>query len=134
MKASLELLGKLGFVVHPVKSVLTPSHTITYLGFEINSSQVTITLTRERKGEKIYSSASKFLNIGTVSAQTSAKFIGQVVASVPGVKFRPLWYRAFEKDKITALREGRGDYESSVALSDEAKRNFVVESKCLLCL
>ena len=50
----------LGFVVHPGESVLTPSHTITYLGFEINSSHKTITLTREKK-EKIYSSASKLL-------------------------------------------------------------------------
>ena len=60
VKASLEMLEKLGFVVHPCKSTLTPSHTITYLGFEINSSQMTITLTRERK-KKIYSSASKLL-------------------------------------------------------------------------
>ena len=87
IKASLEMLGKLGFVVHPGKSVLTSSYDI-YLGFEINSSKMTITLTRERK-EKIYSSARKLLNMGTVSARTLAKFIGQVVVSFPGVKLGP---------------------------------------------
>ena len=34
--ASLELLGNLGFVAHPVQLIPTPSHKITYLGFEIN--------------------------------------------------------------------------------------------------
>ena len=124
VKASLELLGKLGFVVHPVKSVLISSHTITSLGFEINSSQMAITLTRERK-VKSYNSATKLLNMGTVSSQTLAKFIGQEVASFQGVKFGPLWYKALEKGKITALREGRGDYESPVALSDEAKAEIL---------
>ena len=30
-----------------------------------------------------------------------------------------------EKDKISALREGRGDYESPVALSDETKTEIL---------
>ena len=124
VKASLELLGKSGFVVHPVKSVPISSHTITSLGFEINSSQMTITLTRERK-VKIYNSATKLLNMGTVSSQTLAKFIGQEVASFQGVKFGPLWYKALEKGKITALREGRGDYESPLALFNEAKTEIL---------
>ena len=34
---SLAIFENLGFVVHPVKSVLVPSHKITYLGFEIDS-------------------------------------------------------------------------------------------------
>ena len=107
IKASLELLEKLGFVVHLGKSVLTPSHIITYLGFKI-TSQMTITLTRERK-EKIYSLASKLLNMGTVFAQTLAKFIVQVVASFPEAKFRPLWYRALEKrGNYSAHRGKRG--------------------------
>ena len=53
--------------------------------------------------------------MGTISARTLAKFIGQVEASFPGVKFGSLWYRALEKDKITAPREGRGDYGSPAA-------------------
>lgn len=36
VKSSLALFESLGFVVHLVKSVLIPSHKITYLGFEID--------------------------------------------------------------------------------------------------
>ena len=45
---SLDLLHRLGFVVHPQKSVLAPSHIITYLGFVLDSQTMTITPTEER--------------------------------------------------------------------------------------
>ena len=48
VKASLCLFEKLGFVIHPEKSVLAPTHVITYLGFEINSVDMTVTLRREK--------------------------------------------------------------------------------------
>ena len=49
VKASLCLFEKLGFVIHPEKSVLAPTHVITYLGFEINSVDMTVTLMRDKK-------------------------------------------------------------------------------------
>ena len=45
VKQSLALFQKLGFVVHPEKSVLVPSHKITYLGFVIDSQCMTVTPT-----------------------------------------------------------------------------------------
>ena len=50
--ASLCLFEKLGFVIHPEQSVLAPTHVITYLGFEINSVDMTVTLMREKKEKK----------------------------------------------------------------------------------
>ena len=49
VKASLQLFERLGFAVHPVKSVLTPSHSLTYLGFILNSVSMNITLIDEKK-------------------------------------------------------------------------------------
>ena len=53
VKASLCLFEKLGFVIHPEKSVLAPTHVITYLGFEINSVDMTVTLMREKKRKNL---------------------------------------------------------------------------------
>ena len=53
VKASLCLFEKLGFVIHPEKSVLAPTHVITYLGFEINSVDMTVTLMREKKEKNL---------------------------------------------------------------------------------
>ena len=49
VKVPLQLFERLGLNVHPVKSVLTPSHSIIYLGFILNSVDMTITLTNEKK-------------------------------------------------------------------------------------
>ena len=57
VKSSLALFESLGFVVHPTKSVLTPSHKIIYLGLEIDSTQMAVVPTLERK-QKILSTCS----------------------------------------------------------------------------
>lgn len=42
------LLDKVGFIIHPEKSVLLPTQTITFLGFVLNSTLMKVTLTPER--------------------------------------------------------------------------------------
>ena len=49
VRSSLALFKSLGFVVCPTKSVLIPSHKITYLGFETDSQSMTVASTLERK-------------------------------------------------------------------------------------
>ena len=45
------LLQSLGFIIHPDKSVLKPTQVIIFLGFVIDSIEMTITLTTEEKGK-----------------------------------------------------------------------------------
>ena len=52
VKSSLALFKSLGFVVHPTKSVLIPSHKITYLGFEADSRSMTVIPNLEKKRKK----------------------------------------------------------------------------------
>ena len=42
------LLDKLGFTVHPEKSVLYPTKLIQFLGFWINSAEIVVSLTCEK--------------------------------------------------------------------------------------
>ena len=41
-------MTRLGFVVHPDKSVLQPSHSVKFLGFIIDSDTMTVRLTLEK--------------------------------------------------------------------------------------
>jgi len=41
------LLDKVGFIIHPEKSVLLPTQTITFLGFVLNSTLMKVTLTQK---------------------------------------------------------------------------------------
>ena len=85
VKASLELFEKLGFVVHPEKSVLKPIQSITYLGFVLHSKTMTVTLTPERK-EMIFHTASWFCEKDSSTVRELAQFIGMVVAGFSGSK------------------------------------------------
>ena len=49
---AIEILRSLGFTTHPEKSKFIPTQCITYLGFILNTIQMTTTLTLEKK-EKI---------------------------------------------------------------------------------
>lgn len=42
------LLDKVGFIIHPEKSVLLPTQTMTFLGFVLNSILMQVSLTPER--------------------------------------------------------------------------------------
>ena len=44
----ISLVDSLGFVVHSIKSVLQPTQAIVYLGFVLNSVNMTVRLTPER--------------------------------------------------------------------------------------
>ena len=120
----MELFEKLGFVVHPEKSVFKPTQSITYLGFVLLSKTMTVTLTPERK-EKILKTASCFCEKDSSTVRELAQFIGMVVAGFQGVKYGPLWYRGMEKDKTDALKQNNGNFDSVVRFSDEARTEMV---------
>ena len=46
--ATVAVLWELGFTIHPEKSVLVPSQQPIFVGFEINSFKMAVTLTEER--------------------------------------------------------------------------------------
>ena len=47
--ASIKLLNSLGFIIYPDKSISLPKQEITFLGFNINSQKMEITLTETKK-------------------------------------------------------------------------------------
>ena len=119
VRTSMTLFHKLGFVVHPSKSVLKPGKQITYLGFVINSENMTVRPTEEKR-EKIKDLSTKMLGKGYASIRELARFIGMVVACFHGVMYGPLWYRRMENDKILALKRSHGNYDAKVVFSNEA--------------
>ena len=51
VKRCVEVLDSLRFIVHPEKSVFVPTKCIEYLGFIINSENMTISLSDRKKGK-----------------------------------------------------------------------------------
>ena len=77
----ITLLDQLGFVVHPDKSVFSPTQEIEYLGFFINSKNMTIKLTLEKK-EDLKQLALEILGMKI----QKIKLLGKITSSFPGSK------------------------------------------------
>jgi len=53
-----------------------------------------------------------------VSVHDVSEVIGLMVSMFPDVEYAQLFYHSLEKDKIKALKESRGNYNSVIILSD----------------
>ena len=120
---TLELLQSLGFVIHPEKSVLQPKKSIKHLGFIINSEEMRVTLSEEKK-VKILRSADQLLKSPLVTIRQLARFIGMLVASFPAVLWGRLYYRKLESLKKKALKSHKGNYDADIMLNNEAVREI----------
>ena len=119
IESTTALFRKLGFIVHPTKSVFEPTTRIQYLGVIIDSETMKVTLTQERK-TNIKTGCSKLIIKSRCSIRELAKVIGMIVASFPAVKHGPLHYRQLEKEKTVALMNSKGDFDQIMQLSEAA--------------
>ena len=116
VKDTVVLFNKLGFHLHPTKSVIIPTQILTFLGFILNSCQMTVSPTVE-KIEKTVQGCMRLRSMHWTPIFEVAKVIGTLVANFPGVQFGPLHYRSLERDKTRALAINGGNYQGFMQLS-----------------
>ena len=136
--ATVALFRRLGFVVHPEKSVLIPTQQMVFLGFVIDSIAMTVSLTTE-KVKTIELKCHALLNNTEPTIRFVTHVIGLLVAAFPGVMYGPLFYRQLESDKSHALKANQGNYDASMSLSKAAKSELqwweenVQQAYCNIC-
>ena len=113
-----ELFDRLGFVVHPDKSVFVPTQEITILGFVINSRKMSVKLTPQKENI-LKRLVNQLFSMKNPSIRFLTKGIGTIVSVFPAVKYSPLYYRALESDKIRALKMCKGGFDSPHPISDD---------------
>ena len=113
-------LDAVGLVVHPVKSELTPSKKLKFLGFYIDTRNMVVTLPQE-KIENFEQKALKLLSKEDVKIRHVARLVGYMVAYTQAVDYGLLYQKALEKDKNEALVLSKGNFESRMVLSLEAR-------------
>ena len=117
---TVHLFSKLGFIVHPEKSILKPTQEIEFLGFIINSLTMTVRLSAS-KSTKVQKACQDLLKSKHITVRDVAHVIGLLVSSLPAVQFGDLYYRRLEINKITALRQNQGDFDAVMNLSEHSK-------------
>ncbi|XP_057312172.1 uncharacterized protein LOC130653671 [Hydractinia symbiolongicarpus] len=94
--ATVSLLSSLGFTVHPNKSILVPTQCMVFLGFVLNSAQMTIALS--------------LLYMHHPTVRFVSRVIGTLVSAFDAMKYGKLHYRS--------LKLGHGNFDLKVFISE----------------
>ena len=121
---TVHLFTKLGFIVHPEKSILKPTQEIEFLGFIIHSLTMTVRLPTS-KYTKVQKACQDLLKSKHLTVQDVAHVIGLLVSSLPAEQFVTPYYRRLEINKITALRQNQGDYDAVMNPSEHSKAELL---------
>ena len=97
-------LDKVGFIIHPEKSVLLPTQTITFLRFILNSSLMQVTLTPERALKLKKNACENLLAAASPCIRDVAKVLGLMVFCFPGVMYVPLHQKFLKMQQTHALK------------------------------
>ena len=116
---TIMLFTKLGFHIHPEKSVFILSQKLTFLGFVLDSAAMTVTPTGE-KVERILSVCTTLLKTQIPTIKQVTEVISILVSNFPGAQYGPLHYHHLERDKYLALLANKGDLGGKMQLSPPA--------------
>ena len=117
---TIQLLDKLGFTVHPIKSVFDPVQIIVFLGFILNSITMRVMVTEERL-ENLIKLGTTIISRQKVTIREFAQLIGKMVACEPGMQYAPLYYKDLEHEKDHHLKQCKGNYDAHIVISDNSR-------------
>ena len=115
VKASATLMNTVGFFLHADKSVLSPAQTVTFLGFVLNSLNMTVSPTPEKISKTITCCTELLQTLRPTILQVS-RVVGVLISNLSGVEFGQLHYRSLEIDKISALKTSGSNYNAVMEL------------------
>ena len=117
-------LDSLGLVVHQEKSVLKPTQCLTFLGFELNSLDMTVNLKLDKR-QKFTRAALDLLDKESPTVREVAGLIGLMVAYTPAVEYGGAHIKWLEWDKNQALAQRAGDFDGRMRISERAQRDIL---------
>ena len=120
------LLMDLGFFINREKSVVTPTKQLEFLGFVLDSENMTIYLT-QTKIDNTIKLISHLIKQKRIKIRQVAKVIGTCVSNTVGSEYGGNYFRILEIDKINALASNRGNYDAQMKISSGQTRNNMVD-------
>ena len=125
---TVKILDILDFVVHPEKSLFIPTQKLVFLGFILDSVSMITYLTPE-KAIKLKQAATDLFNCKSPTIREVAKVLGliHVVSIFPGVAYGPFHYRYLEREKTTALKTNKWNFDTKMSIRPRKGRAYVVD-------
>ncbi len=113
------LMERLGFVINETKSIRNPTQTLEFLGFVINTVDMSVCLP-VRKVSSIVTSCVNLVNQKQPTIWLVSQVIGKLISCFPAVPIGPLFYRHLEIAKDFALKLSDGSFSARMQLPSEA--------------
>ena len=123
LKGITEMIQSLGFILNEKKCVTIPQRRIEFLGFVVDTVQMTLSLPPE-KIAKLQKECRHASNQGRQTTRQLAHLIGMMTSCIPAVLPAPLHYRALQRLRLEALGPSRVDYDHAIPLSAQALQDL----------
>ena len=122
VKSVTQLLQLLGFTINWEKSNLSPTQRIQFLGFVVDSVEMTMSLPKE-KVTKITQACETMLKQPSTTVQELSRMIGRLTATVQAVLPAPLCYRHLQWLKNEAFRKSHS-YSTKSFYNQQQDRSY----------
>ena len=115
---TLDIFHRAGFTINYKKSVLAPVQKITFLGFDIDTVEFSVAVSK-RKRYDLFQLVNSICQHPRrkVSIRFLAKIIGKIIATFPASDHAPLHYRALDRFKVRMLVHYNQKWTQKVMLS-----------------
>lgn len=124
VNATLSLLTSLGFTINKDKCKLSPSQQCQFLGFLLNSRQMSISLPDEKRSNLV-TAVEALLRRRRCRIVELAQVIGQLIAACPASTYGFRHTKDLERDKVAALKAHNGDFQKTIYISSAAMRDLL---------
>ena len=120
---TVNILKSLGFYVNYKKSILKPTQQIIFLGFPLNSVDMTVALTDDRKAS-VKADVFDLYKKENDTIEQVARVIGKLVSSFPAFTYGPLLYRRIDIAKINEPKKHKGNYRATMTIDQQMKKDL----------
>ena len=112
--------GNLGFYISTKKSVLIPTKSIQFLGFNLNSQTMLVTLEND-KAMRIKQMITDILPMTKTTIRHFATVLGTLAATLPANRYGQVFLKRLEKTKAQALQMKSFNYDAICKIPENAK-------------
>ena len=126
----IQIFQDFGYTINFEKSSLDLTKTIEFLGFIINSIDMTVSLS-EKKTKSVRTAIREILHKGRLTIREVCRVIGKIIATMPANRFARRFTTRAILLKDQALRESGEDYDSIMQLSEEVIEDFREQERLL---
>lgn len=123
VRETLLLLDNLGFIINKEKCELIPSQERKYLGFILNSSEMSISLPEDKRSTLI-DRLERFSTKRSCKIRDFASLIGSLNSICRTISYGTIYIRDFERQKFLACLESNDDYDSQMSLPSSLHSDF----------